>query len=127
MDTKQFPTNLELLFGVVNCLVVFRIHFNPNNSFLIILQISLLFRFTPALNSPVLNGHQYIERSADTFFGGPNELFSIVSSPLLNNHDFSIRCTIVWHGIYWAWHLTVIYLYSFSLARGRNFQGQFVG
>ena len=67
MDTKQFPTNLGLPFGVVNCLVVFQIYFNPNNSFLIILQISLLFRFTPALNSPVLNGHQYIERSRTRF------------------------------------------------------------
>ena len=33
----------------VYCLVVFQTSFNPNNSLLIILQISLLFRFTPAL------------------------------------------------------------------------------
>ena len=32
MDTKQSPTNLELSFGVVNCLVVFPTHFNPNKS-----------------------------------------------------------------------------------------------
>ena len=38
MDTKQSPTNLGLSFGVVNCLVVLPTHFNPNNSFLIILQ-----------------------------------------------------------------------------------------
>ena len=48
-DTKQPPTNLGLSFGVVNCLLVFPMHFNPNNSPLIILQISLLFPYTPAL------------------------------------------------------------------------------
>ena len=42
-------TALGLLFGVVNCLVVFPTYFNPNNSLLTILQISLLFRSTPAL------------------------------------------------------------------------------
>ena len=34
----------------VYCLVVFQTYFNPNNSLLIILQISLLFGFTPALS-----------------------------------------------------------------------------
>ena len=36
--------------GGVYCLVVFQTYFNPNNSLLIILQISLLFGFTPALS-----------------------------------------------------------------------------
>ena len=44
MDTKQSRTNLGLSFVGVNCLVVFSTHFNPNNFFLILLQISLLFR-----------------------------------------------------------------------------------
>ena len=57
MDTKQSPTSWGSLFfggggrGVVNCLVVFPTHFNPNNSLSILLQISLLFMWTPALNS----------------------------------------------------------------------------
>ena len=34
---------------VVNCLVVFPTHFNPNDSPLILLQISLLFMCTPVL------------------------------------------------------------------------------
>ena len=46
---SPLPIQPELSFGVVNCLVVFSTHFNPNNSFLILLQISLLFMFTPAL------------------------------------------------------------------------------
>ena len=33
----------------VNCLVVFSTHFNPNNSLLILLQISVLFMCTPPL------------------------------------------------------------------------------
>ena len=37
--------------GGVNCLVVFPTYFNPNNSLLIILQISLLFRYTPTLSN----------------------------------------------------------------------------
>ena len=49
MDTKQSPTNLGLSFGGVNCLVVFTTHFNPDNSLLILLQNSLLFRCNPAL------------------------------------------------------------------------------
>ena len=52
-DTKQSPTNVGLSFsfggGVLNCLVVFPTHFNPNNSLKILLQISLLFMCTPAL------------------------------------------------------------------------------
>ena len=36
-------------FEVVNCLVVFSTHLNPNNFLWIILQISLLFTCTPAL------------------------------------------------------------------------------
>ena len=36
-------------------MVVFQTYFNPNNSLLIILQMSLLFGFTPALNT-VLKG-----------------------------------------------------------------------
>ena len=44
MLTKQSPTDLGLLFGVVNCLVVFpAILFNPSNSLLIILSSN----FTP--------------------------------------------------------------------------------
>ena len=60
MDTKQFPANLasgNLFFffflgggGGVNCLVVFPTHFNPDNSLLIFLQISLLFMCINALN-----------------------------------------------------------------------------
>ena len=42
-----FSENLLNLSGSTR--VVFPIHFNPNNSLLIILQISLLFRFIPAL------------------------------------------------------------------------------
>ena len=50
MNTKQFPANLGLSFAGVNCLVVFPTHFNPNNSLLILLQISpLLFMCIPAL------------------------------------------------------------------------------
>ena len=49
MDIKQSPTNLGLSFGAVICLEVFPAHFNPNNYLLILLQISLLFMFTPAL------------------------------------------------------------------------------
>ena len=49
MDTKQSPTNLGLSFAMVNDLVVFPTHFNPNNSLLILLQISLLFMCTIAL------------------------------------------------------------------------------
>ena len=56
MDTKQSPTNLRFSFGVVNCLVVFPTHFNQNNSLLIILQISLLLMFTPALNLVLAKG-----------------------------------------------------------------------
>ena len=46
------PTRGYLFFGgwgvgKVNCLVVFPTHFNPNNPLLILLQISLLFMFTP--------------------------------------------------------------------------------
>ena len=55
MDTKQSATNLGLSFGVVNCLVVFSTHFNPNKSPLILLQISHLFRYTPALTRPSAN------------------------------------------------------------------------
>ena len=51
MDTKQSPNNPGLSFGVVNCLVVFPTHFNPNNFLLIILQILLLFTCTPALRA----------------------------------------------------------------------------
>ena len=49
MDTKQSPTNLGLSCAVVNCLVVFPTQFNPNNSLLILLQISLLLMCTLAL------------------------------------------------------------------------------
>ena len=51
MDTKQSPTNLRLSFGRINCLVVFPTHFNPNNSLLISLQISLLFWVTRELSN----------------------------------------------------------------------------
>ena len=49
MDTKQSPTNLGLSFGGINCLVVFPTHFNLNNNFLKLVQISLLFGCTRAL------------------------------------------------------------------------------
>ena len=45
---SSLPT-WAISFGVVNCLVVFPTHFNPKNSLLILLQISLFFMFTPAL------------------------------------------------------------------------------
>ena len=48
---KLSEQNPPLSFGVVNCLVVIPTHFNPNNSLLIILQISFLFMYTPALNT----------------------------------------------------------------------------
>ena len=46
---QTVPYNLGLSFGEVKCLVVFPTRFNPNNSLLMILQISLLFTCTPAL------------------------------------------------------------------------------
>ena len=52
-DTKQSPTNLGLFLEGVYCLVVFQTYFNPNNSLLIILQISLLFGFTTRLKAGV--------------------------------------------------------------------------
>ena len=59
MDIKQSPTNLGLSFGGrgVNCLVVFPTQFSPNNSLLILLQISLIFMCTPALR-PYLHGER---------------------------------------------------------------------
>ena len=45
------PNSLELSVAGVNCLVVFPTHLNPNNFLLILLQISHLFMFTPALSS----------------------------------------------------------------------------
>ena len=51
MNTKQPPTNLGLSW--VNRVIVFPAHFNPNNSLLILLQISLLFMCTPALTVEV--------------------------------------------------------------------------
>ena len=48
-DTKQSPINLGLFSEGVNCLVVFPTHFNPNIFFLMLLQISLLLMFIPAL------------------------------------------------------------------------------
>ena len=56
MDTNQCPTNLGLSFGGLNCLVVFPTHFNPSNSLLILLQISLLFMCTPVLSMTWLEG-----------------------------------------------------------------------
>ena len=50
IPNSPLPTRGSLFWGV-NCLVVFPIHFKPNNSLLISLQISLLFRCTPALTS----------------------------------------------------------------------------
>ena len=46
---QTVPHQPGALIGVVNCLVVFPTHFHPNNSLLIILQISLLFMYIPAL------------------------------------------------------------------------------
>ena len=46
---QTVPYYLGLSFGVVNRLVVFLTHFNPNNSLLILLQIPLLFTCIPAL------------------------------------------------------------------------------
>ena len=59
-------TNLGLSFGVVNCLVVFPTHFNRNNSLLIILQISLLFMYTPAL---MTNYYEAFSTSTSKFLG----------------------------------------------------------
>ena len=51
MNTKTVPYQPGSLFWGVNCLVVFPTHFNPDNFLLIVLlQISLLFRCTPAFN-----------------------------------------------------------------------------
>ena len=52
IPNSPLPT-LGLSFGVVHCLVLFPTHFNPNNSPLILLQISLLFTNTPALSTMV--------------------------------------------------------------------------
>ena len=51
MVTKQSATNLGLYFiwGRINGLVEFPAHFNPNNFLFILLQISLLLKFTLAL------------------------------------------------------------------------------
>ena len=46
---SESPTHLGLSFEVVNCLVMFPTHINPNNSLLIIVRISLLFTCTAAL------------------------------------------------------------------------------
>ena len=54
MDTKQSPTNRGSLLASELCGIVFPTYFNPNNSLLILLQISLLFMFTPALRVGVL-------------------------------------------------------------------------
>ena len=74
MDTKQSPTNLEFYYyfffgggvggGGVNYLIVFPTHFNPNNSLLKLLQISLLFMFTFALRTfaPIVSAHPYCAR-----------------------------------------------------------------
>ena len=56
METKQSPTNQGLSFVGVNCLVVFPIHFYRKNSLLILLQISLLLVFTPALSQSCCDG-----------------------------------------------------------------------
>ena len=42
MGTKQSPANLELSFGVVNCLEEFSTHFNPNNFFYITSDFNLV-------------------------------------------------------------------------------------
>ena len=47
---QTVPYQLGALFWGVNCMVVIPTHFNPNNSLLILLQISLPLIFTPALN-----------------------------------------------------------------------------
>ena len=46
---QTVPYQPGALIWVVNCLVVFPTHLNPNNSLLIILQIPLLFTCAPAL------------------------------------------------------------------------------
>ena len=46
---QTVPYQPGAFFWGVNCLVVFPTHVNPNNSFLKLFQISLLFRFTPDL------------------------------------------------------------------------------
>ena len=44
---QTVPYQPGALFSEVNCLVVFPTHFNPNNSLLILLQISFLFMCNP--------------------------------------------------------------------------------
>ena len=56
---QTVPYQPGALFGGVYCLVVFPIHFNPNNSLLILLQISLIFMCTPALNNRVFLSRNY--------------------------------------------------------------------
>ena len=49
MDTKAVPYQPGAPYWGINCLVVFPTHYNPDNSLLILLQISLLFICTLAL------------------------------------------------------------------------------
>ena len=55
MDTKQPQREPQVGRGGggFNCLVVFITHFNPNNSLLILLEISLLFMCSPAISAKV--------------------------------------------------------------------------
>ena len=78
------------------------------------------------LNSPVLSSHQYIKRSR-TRFRRSQRIILYCLHLYLKTIAILIRCAMVWHGIYWTWRLTVIYLLSFGLTRGRNCRGQFVG
>ena len=50
----------KLVHQTVNCLVVYPAHFNPNNFPLILLQISLLFTCTPALNYLALHEFSWL-------------------------------------------------------------------
>ena len=84
-DTKQSASNLGLSFGVVNCLEVFPTHFNPNKLPLILLQISLLFRYTPALTFTFVNTPRRGRR-----VNPPTRVnFLIVSRPFEGNRALS--------------------------------------
>ena len=68
--------------------VVFQTYFNPNNSLLIILQISLLSGFTPALN---VHAHDATLRN----FRDPNDpLRSLIILPVPQPMSSTVTCTL---------------------------------
>ena len=58
---QTVPYQPGALFWGVNCLVVFPAHFNPDNFLLLLLQISLPCRCTPALSGPHVKRTSSIE------------------------------------------------------------------